>query len=171
AVAFAWSAGRSFVLGSQGSRALAAAASTAARSAAARRLRHIAAGPRDELLRDRLLERDQVVAERRRRDEVERVLEPALADEDEVADEGDLAAPGTQNHRGAEGCADRADLRERQLADVDRDDLPFAGLLQLVGKAVLQLRLNHPGEVGRHGLRADEHLVVLVQLHELAPLA
>src|SRR5262249_12484982 len=87
AAAFRWSACLIPVRGSKGSRASATAVTNAARSAAPARLRHIRAGLLDEHARDRLLERDELGAENCRCDDVQRVLEPSLADEDEVADE------------------------------------------------------------------------------------
>src|SRR2546421_1990058 len=138
AAAFVWSPLRSFVRGSHGSRAPAAAASTPASTLAATRLRHIRAGLLDELLGDRLLERDELPCEHRGRDDIQRVLEPTLADEDEVTHERDLVAPGAQHHRAAIGRARRSEARKRELAHHDRDDLALAGLLQLVGEAVLE---------------------------------
>src|SRR5690242_10745198 len=63
AAAFLWSAWRIFVRGSHGSRASATAATRPPRMEATRRLRHIRPGLFDELLRERLLERDELAAE------------------------------------------------------------------------------------------------------------
>src|SRR5205085_7982843 len=98
AAAFAWSARRIFVRGSHGSRASATAATRPPRTAATSRLRHIRPRLLDELLRERLLERDELAAEDGGRDNVQGVLEPPLADEDEVADERHLVPTDLEHH-------------------------------------------------------------------------